>query len=64
VSETGYTFTAWRQRARLMRSLETLAAGATVTEVARELGYATTSAFISLFRRTFGETPAVFRRQL
>ncbi len=64
VLETGFTFTAWRQRARLMRSLEMLAAGMSVTAIAIDLGYATASAFIALFRRTFGETPASYRERL
>jgi len=57
VAETGLTFTAWRQRARLVRALELLAAGEPVTSVALELGYDNVSAFIALFRRTFGTTP-------
>ncbi|MBO9708766.1 MAG: helix-turn-helix transcriptional regulator [Caulobacter sp.] len=64
VTETGFSFTAWRQRARLMRSLEMLAAGAPVTTIALDLGYSTASAFIGLFRRTFGETPAAYRQRL
>ncbi len=64
VSETGFTFTAWRQRARLLRSLEMLATGASVTNVAADLGYSTTSAFIGLFRRTFGETPSLYRSRM
>jgi len=57
VAETGFTFTTWRQRARLMRALELLAAGQPVTAVALDLGYDNVSAFIALFRRTFGMTP-------
>lgn len=57
VSETGMTFTAWRQRARLVRALELLAAGEPVTSIALQLGYDNASAFIALFRRTFGTTP-------
>ncbi len=64
VSETGFNFTAWRQRARMMRSLEMLAAGRPVNAIALDLGYATASAFINLFRRTFGETPAIYRARL
>ena len=64
VLETGFNFTAWRQRARMMRSLEMLAEGASVTAVALDLGYSTASAFIGLFRRTFGETPASYRSRL
>lgn len=55
--ETGFSFTAWRQRVRLLRALELLAAGRPVKAIARELGYDNVSAFIALFRRTFGVTP-------
>ncbi|AHE54652.1 AraC family transcriptional regulator [Sphingomonas sanxanigenens] len=64
VTETGFTFTAWRQRARLLRSLEMLATGAAVTHVALDLGFSTASAFIAMFRQAFGETPAAYRRRL
>lgn len=64
VSETGFHFTAWRQQARLMRSLEMLAAGQSVTTIALDLGYSTASAFIRLFREHFGETPSAYRVQL
>lgn len=64
VAETGFNFSAWRQRARLMRSLEMLAAGTPVMAIALDLGYSTASAFIGLFRRTFGETPAAYRARL
>jgi AraC-like DNA-binding protein len=57
VAETGFHFSAWRQRARLMRALELLAAGMPVTAVALELGYGNLSAFIAMFRREFGTTP-------
>lgn len=64
VTETGFNFTAWRQRARMLRSLEMLATGMPVTAIALDLGYSTPSAFIGLFRRTFGETPAAYRAHL
>lgn len=63
VSETGFTFTAWRQRARLLRALELLAENVPVTHIALDLGYSTPSTFIGLFRRTFGVTPAVYRER-
>jgi AraC-like DNA-binding protein len=47
-----------------MRSLEMLAAGMPVTTIALELGYATASSFIRLFRRTFGATPSAYRQRL
>ena len=60
VHETGFTYTAWRQRARLMRALELLAEGEAVTNVALDLGYDSVSAFIALFKRTLGVTPSAY----
>lgn len=59
-AETGFTFKVWRQRARLLRALEQLAAGNTVTTVAIDLGYESVSSFIELFRAHFGVTPGRF----
>jgi AraC-like DNA-binding protein len=56
-TETGFSFTEWRQRARLMHALELLAVNTPVTTVALDLGYETSSAFIAMFRRAFGVTP-------
>jgi AraC-like DNA-binding protein len=58
IDETGFSFTEWRQRVRLMRALELLAAKIPVTNVAFDLGYETVSAFIAMFHRFFGVTPA------
>jgi len=60
--ETGYSLGAWRQRARLLRGLELLAEGRSVTAVALDLGYCNISAFIALFKRTFGVTPTQYLR--
>ena len=60
VAETGFTFADWRQRARLMRAVEMLAAGTPVTAIALGLGYDNLSAFIAMFRRAHGVTPARF----
>jgi AraC-like DNA-binding protein len=62
VQDTGFTFTAWRQRARLLRALELLAQGAAVTTVSMELGYDNIGAFIALFRRTYGCTPREYAK--
>jgi AraC-like DNA-binding protein len=59
-AETGFTFADWRQRARLMRAVEMLAAGTPVTTIALSLGYDNVSAFIAMFRRVHGVTPARF----
>ncbi len=60
VAETGFTFADWRQRARLMRAVQMLAAGTSVTAIALDLGYDNVSAFIAMFRRQHGVTPARF----
>ncbi len=57
VEQTGVNFSRWRRRARLVRSLEMLAGRQPVTTIALNLGYATASSFIALFRHTFGESP-------
>ncbi|VVO18815.1 AraC family transcriptional regulator [Pseudomonas fluorescens] len=57
VIETGFTFSQWRERARLLRALELLAAGKPVTGIALDVGYDNVSAFIAMFRRSFGVTP-------
>jgi AraC-like DNA-binding protein len=59
-AETGFSFSAWRQRARLLRALELLAARTPVTAVAIDLGYDTVSAFSALFHRTFGKPPTKY----
>jgi len=56
-AETGFSFTQWRQRARLLRALELLTRGNAVTTTALDLGYENVSAFIAMFRRHFGVTP-------
>ena len=63
VAETSLTFTAWVQRARLIRALEMLAGGAAVTTAALDLGYSSVSAFIALFKRGFGATPTVYMQR-
>lgn len=60
-SETGFSFSEWRQRARLLRSLELLAEGKSVTTIALDLGYENVSAFIALFHRVFGTTPGRYK---
>jgi AraC-like DNA-binding protein len=61
-NEVGMTFGAWRQQARLLRGLEILAAGESVTSVAMQVGFETPSAFIAMFRRAMGTTPARYFR--
>lgn len=55
--QTGMSFRQWRQQRRLLRALELLTAGASVTSVALEVGYDNSSSFIAMFRRCLGTTP-------
>ncbi|ARU95940.1 AraC family transcriptional regulator [Tatumella citrea] len=59
---TGVTFGRWRQQARLLLSLESLAGGMSVLEVALQHGYESQSAFTAAFRRQFGVSPTAFYR--
>ncbi len=56
-AQTGMTFREWRQQRRLLRALELLNKGNSVTSVALETGYDNSSAFIAMFRRCLGSTP-------
>jgi AraC-like DNA-binding protein len=58
LDETGLTFGAWQRQARLLRALELLGTEMSVGDVAFSLGYQSTSAFIAMFRQSFGNTPA------
>ncbi|MBJ3776800.1 helix-turn-helix domain-containing protein [Acuticoccus mangrovi] len=62
VSETGLTFSNWRQQARILRSIELLADGSSVVNAAYDVGYESPNAFIVAFKRTVGTTPARYFR--
>lgn len=56
-ASVGMTLSDWRRQARLMRAVELLAEGVSVSSVADVLGYASPSNFIAMFRTAFGVTP-------
>lgn len=58
--QTGQSFGQWRQQARLLAALVLLAEGRSVVEVSLSLGYDSQSAFIAMFRRATGTTPAQY----
>jgi AraC-like DNA-binding protein len=62
VAETGLGIGRWRQRMRLLRALELLAAGEPVTTVATTVGYRTPSAFSAMFRAQLGASPSHYFR--
>ncbi|MBZ4322433.1 AraC family transcriptional regulator [Streptomyces huiliensis] len=60
-AELGMSFPQWRTQVRLHHALRMLAEGASVSTVARHCGWASSSAFIDVFRRAFGHTPGAHR---
>lgn len=60
LKETGMNFSHWKQQARLASALEMLIQGTPVSLVSDALGYASTSNFIAMFRRVFGDSPHHF----
>ena len=56
--ESGLAFGAWRRRLLLISALERLSSGSSVSETAYALGYSSASAFIAMFRRECGISPA------
>ncbi len=63
VAETGLTFGAWRQQARVLEAMGRLGGGEAVTAVALDLGYESVSAFSAMFRRAAGTSPRQYRHR-
>jgi AraC-like DNA-binding protein/quercetin dioxygenase-like cupin family protein len=59
-SETGMSFTQWRQQVRILEGLRRLAREEPVTTIALDLGYDSPSAFIAMFRKALGRTPGQY----
>lgn len=60
LEQVGMTFGRWRQQLRLMQGVRLLAQGAKVSHAALEAGYNSPSAFIAVFRKALGTTPALY----
>ncbi|PRX20087.1 AraC family transcriptional regulator [Paraburkholderia sp. BL18I3N2] len=61
LSETGMTFGRWRERLHIIIALQRLSAGASVHAVSLELGYEGPNSFITMFKKTMGQSPGKFR---
>ncbi len=61
--ELGVSFSQWRQQALLARAIPLLNQGRPLSQVARELGYRSQSAFSAMFRRAFGASPRAFMQR-
>lgn len=55
--DIGTSFESWRRQVRLTKAVELLVSGCSIKEVAYKVGYCQSSAFVEMFRRTFGTTP-------
>lgn len=62
LSELGLGLGAWRRRATILASLDTLLATGSVTDAAMAAGYGTPSAYITAFRRELDATPGAYLR--
>lgn len=56
--ETGMSFAQWRQQACLLEALPRLGAGESVTAVALDMGYESSTSFSTMFRRVMGRSPS------
>lgn len=55
--QTGMTFHAWRQQARLMRAFSLAEQNRPLGLIASQLGYGSSAAFAKMFRKVFGTAP-------
>ncbi|WP_421355917.1 AraC family transcriptional regulator [Pseudocitrobacter faecalis] len=60
IKDTGFSFRTWKQRARVCASLDLLANGIPVKQVAYQLGFSCPAAFSAAFRAIIGKTPGHF----
>jgi AraC-like DNA-binding protein len=60
LEETSMTLGSWLRRQVLLHAVAKLGDGASVAAISGELGYSSPSAFIAMFRRELGRTPAKY----
>lgn len=58
VAETGLSFGRWRQQLQVLLTIQKMSRGATVESVAFDLGYQSSSSFVTMFRKNLGTSPA------
>lgn len=61
--ETGLSFSQWREKMRMIIAIERLIAGQSITELAIDLGYQSSSSFSTAFRRVMGIPPKQYLQQ-
>lgn len=58
IAETGLSYGRWRRQFHLVVALRELACGSTIQRVSSDLGYKSPTAFIVMFKKVMGTTPA------
>lgn len=58
IKELGMNFSDWRIRLKLLEAIKRLGEKQSIKEIALDLGYETTSAFIFMFKKNLGKTPS------
>lgn len=61
--EVGLSFRAWRQRARIVTSLDRLATDQPVKAIAQALQFESSAAYVAAFREVLATTPEAFRKE-
>ncbi|BBK44187.1 AraC family transcriptional regulator [Allostella vacuolata] len=56
--ETGMSLGRWRQQLCVVRAVQWLAGGASIQQVAADLGYESVPSFVTMFRKALGTSPA------
>ena len=62
--DLGIPLTEWRNRMRVVNAIAMIEKGKSVDSIASEFGYSSASAFISMFKKLTGATPASYRGKL
>jgi AraC-like DNA-binding protein len=61
--DLGTSFAQWRARLGVAKAIAMLEASQTVESIAFHLTYASSSAFVAMFRKVMGEAPDEYRRR-
>lgn len=59
--QLGVSFVAWREQACLLSAIARFAQGDSITRVAYDLGYSSSTAFSTMFKRVIGVAPHLYR---
>ena len=62
--ECQLSFTEWRQKLRILTALELLQNNQSITDIALELGYESSSAFITVFKKHLNSSPKAYMKNL